>query len=113
MASQTIPLIYLQWPVVLKDPPAEVTPIEVSNSWMTHILRYLTSDELLYDKNEARCLRAKARGFTILNGQLLKRSFFEPYLKCVTPIEASYILAELYQEECGNHVGGRSLANQL
>ncbi len=48
-------------------------------------------------RTKARHLRAKAARFTILDGQLLKRSFFGPYLKCITPTEANYILAELHQ----------------
>ncbi|KAL5569775.1 hypothetical protein UlMin_026350 [Ulmus minor] len=79
---------------------------------MTPILQYLAHDELPSDKNEARRLRAKAARFTILDGQLLRRSFSGPYLKCVTPSEANYILAELHEGECGNHSGGRSLANR-
>ncbi|KAL5547039.1 hypothetical protein UlMin_006726 [Ulmus minor] len=110
--SQSIPLLYLQWPAVWKDPPAEVTTIDASDSWMTPIVRYLTSDELLEDRNEARRLRAKAARFTIHDGKLLKRSFSGPYLRCVTPIEASHILSELHDGECGNHSGGRSLANR-
>jgi len=109
--SQSIPLIFLQWPAVWKDPPAEVTTIDASDSWMTPIVCYLTSDELLEDKNKARCLRAKAASFTIHDGKLLKRSFFEPYLRCVTPVEASCILSEVHLGECRNHSGGRSLAN--
>jgi len=79
---------------------------------MTPIVRYLTSDELPEDKNEARRLRAKAARFTIHDGKLLKRSFSGPYLRCVTPVEASHILSELHDGECGNHSGGRSLANR-
>ncbi|KAL5580502.1 hypothetical protein UlMin_012944 [Ulmus minor] len=110
--SQTIPLLYLQWPAVWKDPPAEVTTIDASDSWMIPIVRYLTSDELPEDRNEARRLRAKAARFTIHDGKLLKRSFSGPYLRCVTPVEARHILSELHDGECGNHSGGRSLANR-
>ena len=110
--SQTIPLLYLQWPAVWKDPPAEVTTIDTSDSWMTPIVRYLTSDEFPEDRNEARRLRAKAARFTIHDGKLLKRSFSRPYLRCITPVEASHILSELHDGECGNHSGGRSLANR-
>ncbi|KAL5565099.1 hypothetical protein UlMin_028263 [Ulmus minor] len=110
--SQTIPLLYLQWPAVWKDPPAEITTIDTSDSWMTPIVSYLTSDELPEDRNEARRLRAKAARFTIHDGKLLKRSFSGPYLRCVTPVEASHILSELHDGECGNHSGGRSLANR-
>ncbi|KAL5570327.1 hypothetical protein UlMin_026902 [Ulmus minor] len=103
--SQSIPLIYLQWPAVWKDPPAEVTTIDAFDSWMTPIVSYLTSDELPEDRNEARRLRAKAARFTIHDGKLLKRSFSGPYLRCVTPVEASHILSELHDGECGNHSG--------
>ena len=79
---------------------------------MTPILHYLTHDELLDDKIKAQSLRAKATTFTILDGQLLRKSFSGPYLKCMTQTEADYILAELYQVECSNHAGGRILTNQ-
>jgi len=110
--SQSIPLLYLQWPAVWKDPPAEVATIDASNSWMMPIMRYLTSNELPDDKNQARRLQAKAARFTIHDGKLLKRSFSGPYLRCVTPVKASHILSELHDGECGNHSGGRSLANR-
>ena len=80
---------------------------------MTHILQYLAHDELPSNKNKARRLRAKAAHFTILDGQLLRRLFFGPYLKWVTPFEANYILGELHEGERGNHSGGRSLANRV
>ena len=73
--------------------------IDTTDSWMTPILDYLTNDELPDDKIHARCLRDKVAKFTILDGQLLRRSFSRPYLKCVTPTEADYILAELHQGE--------------
>ena len=79
---------------------------------MTPILCYLTLDEFPSDKNKVSCLGAKAVRFTILNGQLLKRLFYGPYLKCVTPEEANYILAKLFQGEYGKHAGGRSLTNR-
>ena len=76
--SQSIPLLYLQWPAVWKDPPAKVMTIDASDSWMTPIVCYLTSDELPEDRNEARGLRSKAARFTIHDGKLLKRYFFRP-----------------------------------
>ena len=110
--SQSIPLIFLKWPTVWKDPPAEVTTIDTSDSWMTPIICYLTSDELPEDKNEARHIRVRAARFTIHDGKLLKMSFSGPYLRCIIPIEASHILLELHQGECRKHSGGCSLANR-
>ena len=111
-SSQFIPLIYLQWLAVWKNPPAEVIIIDTTDSWITPILHYLTHYELPNNKIEARLLWAKAARFTILDGQLLRRSFSGPYLKCVTLTEADNILAKFHQRECGNHISGRNLANQ-
>ena len=33
-----------------------------------------------------------------------------PLLKCATPSEAKYIMREIHEGTCGNHVGGQSLA---
>ena len=96
---------------VWKNPPFEVSTVNSSDLWMAPIIHYLTHDELPDDKIEAHRLRAKAARFTILDAQLLKRSFSKPYPKCVTLEEANYILAKLYQGEYGNHARGRSLAN--
>ena len=86
--------------------------VNSSGSWVTPILQYLPHNELPSNKNEARRLQAKVAHFPILDGQLLRRLFSDPYLKCVTPTEANYILAELHEGECGNHSGGHSLANR-
>ena len=51
--SQSILLLYLQWPAIWKDPPVEITTIDTSDSWMTPIICYLTNDELPEDKNVA------------------------------------------------------------
>ena len=73
---------------------------------MIPIMSYLPSDELPDDKYKARHLRAKVVRFSILDGHLLRRFFFEPYVKCVTLTEVSYILIEHHQGECGNHARG-------
>lgn len=41
---------------------------------------------------------------------LYKRSFSLPYLRCLRPSEADYVLREVNEWICGNHLGGRSLA---
>ncbi|RVX04492.1 hypothetical protein CK203_018396 [Vitis vinifera] len=51
----------------------------------------------------------QAARFTLIGG-LYKRSFTGPYLRCLGHSEAQYVLAELHEGICGNHSGGRSLA---
>ncbi|XP_031283945.1 uncharacterized protein LOC116142666 [Pistacia vera] len=90
--------------------PKEVMDVKPADSWMTPIIRYLEHDKLLADKNEARRLRAKVVRFTIYLGQLLRKSFSGPYLKCTSLEEAKYVLTELQESEYENYAGGHSLA---
>ena len=51
-------------------------------SWLTPILHYLSSGELPNNRVEA--YKVQAARFSLVNGQLYKRSLDEPYLKCLT-----------------------------
>ena len=109
-----IPLVYIQWPATWKDESISQTVAEISvePNWMTPIATYLTNGQLPEDRNEARRVRTKAARFTLHDGQLYKRSYSGPLLRCVNPNEVKYILTELHEGECGNHSGARSLANR-
>lgn len=54
-------------------------------SWMDAILAYKSDGTLPSDPREARKLEKKAIWFEMFQGQLYKRSFFRPFLKCVPP----------------------------
>ena len=44
--------------------------------------------------------------FTLIDDQLYKRSFGGSYLKCLSELDAKYVLFELHESVCGNHRGG-------
>jgi len=48
-----------------------------------------------------------------MNNALYKRGFSMPYLKCVDEGEAKYILEEIHEGICENHVGPRSLVSKI
>ncbi|XP_021722423.1 uncharacterized protein LOC110689904 [Chenopodium quinoa] len=50
--------------------------------------------------------------FIIFRGELLKKSFSAPLLKCVGPTDADYILRKIHLGICGNYIGGRALAHK-
>ena len=50
--------------------------------------------------------------FSLVDGQLYKRSLGGPYLKCLTPEQGQYVLAELHEGICRNHPRGRTLAHR-
>ena len=82
---------------------------EVLPSWMDSIILYLSTGQLLSERDKAHKLQVQSARFSLLDGQLYKRSLGGPYLKCLTPEQSHYVLAELHEGICGNHPGGRTL----
>ena len=80
--------------------------------WTGNIAKYLRTGTLLGDPKQAHKIRVQAARFTLIGGHLYKRSLTGPYLRCLEHSEAQYVLAELHEGICGNHVGGRSLAHR-
>ena len=89
----------------------QVSQIEESPpSWMDPIRLYIASGELPDDRSMAHKVQIQSARFSLVDGQLYKWSLGGPYLKCLTPKQGQYVLAELHEGICGNHPGGRTLA---
>ncbi|KAL5808663.1 hypothetical protein ACOSQ3_029354 [Xanthoceras sorbifolium] len=110
--ERTIPMVFSQWLAVWKPARLEVEPISNEPTWITPIYDYLMNNTLPSNKVEACRIKIKAAKFSIIEGQLYKRSYFGLYLKCIDPIEAQQVLKDLHEGQCGNHSAGRSLANR-
>ena len=85
---------------------------EAPSSWMDPIILYITIGELPNDKSRAHKIQIQSSRFSIIDGQLYKRSLGGPYLKCLTTELSQYMLAELHEGICGNHPEGRTLAHR-
>ena len=57
-------------------------------------------------------LRVRSARFTVHWGTLYKRGFSTLILKCVGKEDANYILREVHEGICGNHIGARTLARK-
>ena len=75
---------------------------------MDPIVTYIRNGNLPTDPTEARKFKVMSSRFTILNDKLYKRGFSQPYLKCLDPEDAEYMLIEIYEGVCGNHSRPRS-----
>ncbi|GJW88586.1 reverse transcriptase domain-containing protein [Tanacetum coccineum] len=82
---------------------------EEGRTWMTPIHEYLTKEILPEEKRKARAIRRKARRYAVTNRVLYKRSFLGPWLQCVRPLQANYILREIHDGSCSMHAGPRSV----
>ncbi|KAL0329007.1 UNVERIFIED_CONTAM: hypothetical protein Sradi_4887400 [Sesamum radiatum] len=95
---------------VIEDPANEVLVSTSKPCWKDTIEANLTTGSLPTDRKDARTIRTRATRFTMIGGELYKRGFSQPYLKCLDPERAEYVLREVHEGSCGNHSGGRSLA---
>ncbi|GJV26736.1 reverse transcriptase domain-containing protein [Tanacetum coccineum] len=88
----------------------EVAPVveEKGITWMTPIIEYLKDRTLPGDRKKASTLRIKARHYKLLEGVLYKRSFLKPWLRCVGPLQADYVIREIHEGSCSMHAGPRS-----
>ena len=80
------------------DHPEE-EQIQGEENWIAPIVAYLKEGRLL----EARRLRIRSARYVLIDEVLYKRGFSQPYLRCLAPDEANYILREVYEGACGNH----------
>ncbi|KAL5565893.1 hypothetical protein UlMin_029057 [Ulmus minor] len=80
---------------------------------MTPIINYLITGELPMDKNEAQWLRRRSTHHAFKFGQLYKKGYLVPLLKCVTLERGLYIMQEIHEGVYGNHSGSRSLFHKV
>ena len=91
----------------------EVQQIESEENWMTPIVAYLKDVRLLEEKNEAGKLRIRSARYILMDEVLYKRGFSQPYLRCLVPNEANYVLREVHEGACENHSGARALVYKV
>nr|GEV33259.1 reverse transcriptase domain-containing protein [Tanacetum cinerariifolium] len=82
---------------------------EDGTTWMTQIADYLKEGILPGDNKEARKLRLKARQYELMKEVLYRRSFLTPWLRCVGPLQADYVMREIHKGSCSMHAGPRSV----
>ncbi|GJW89525.1 reverse transcriptase domain-containing protein [Tanacetum coccineum] len=61
------------------------------------------------EKKKARSVQFKSRRYAVINGILYKKSFFEPWLRWFGPLQANYVMREIYEVSCSMHAGPRSM----
>lgn len=85
---------------------------EVDLSRMHDIVEYLQIGELLEDEKHEHKVHIQAAYFTLINDRLYKRSFGGLYLRCLSDLEAKYVIAELHEGVSDNHPGGWTLTHR-
>ena len=68
---------------------------------------------LLDGKDAARKLKVQVSRFVLIEDVLYKRGFSRPFLRCLSHKEADYVMREVHEGICGNHLRARSLVHKL
>nr|XP_023892055.1 uncharacterized protein LOC112004061 [Quercus suber] len=97
----------------LIDDKMNMQEVNSKSSWTTPLISYLRTGASLDRKNVARKLKVQASRFVLITNVLYKRGFSRPYLRCLSPEEANYVMREVHEGICGNHLGVQSLVHKL
>ena len=79
---------------------------------MLDIIKYLQTGDVPKDRKQTHKLCIQATCITLINDQLYKRSFEDPYLKCLSKPESKYVLIKLHDGIYDNHPGGQTLVHR-
>src|SRR5664279_2437185 len=92
------------------DPESDlVVALHVTPEWTEPYLAYLTRGELPEEEIIARQIIRRSKAYTIINGELYKRSPAGIFQRCVSPEEGRNILHEIHSGDCGRHASSGSL----
>ena len=110
--SRSTPVEYLVEPSIdLCD--VEVAQIESEPSWMDPIWDYIIDGRLPGDPKEAVKIMTRSTRFTNHKGSLYKRGFFTLILKCIAGKNTEYVLREVHEGICRNHIGAWAFAGKV
>nr|XP_027071801.1 uncharacterized protein LOC113696611 [Coffea arabica] len=87
-------------------------PVNTGETWMSPFILFLGQGVLPEDRVEARKIQRKSARYALRDGEMYKRSYLGPWLKCVTPEAGRQVLHEIHEGLCGAHVGHRMLARK-
>jgi len=80
--------------------------------WIYEIKSVLEDQEVEKECNDLAMRKIPSR-FVLVGNDLYKRGYSTPLLKCVSKVEAEYILKELHHGACGIHSGAQTMAKRV
>jgi hypothetical protein len=78
-----------------RAPPAE--------DWQTKYLAWIDQGELPSDQTEARCIARKAKSFTVIDGELYKRTASGILQLCIPIPHGWELIRDIHPGVCGHH----------
>ena len=104
-------LSFIQYSPAIDKVEVQVIPLGID--WTMPIIFCLRNGTLLENCNASCRLRVQSLHFVMIGDVLYKRGFSCPYLRCLIPNEANYVMREVHEGICGNHSEARLLVHKL
>jgi hypothetical protein len=82
-------------------------------TWVKPIKEFLVNGGLPAGETESRRIQRRSKAYTIINGEMYKRSVTGVLQRCVEPEEGKEMLREIHQGECGHHASSRALVAKV
>ncbi|KAL0419071.1 UNVERIFIED_CONTAM: hypothetical protein Sradi_1320600 [Sesamum radiatum] len=87
--------------------------VQIEELWRLPLIQFLKEGTLPSDLGATKRLTFKANRFMMEGKELYKRTPEALLLKCLTKMQARYVLTEIHEGSCGNHSCGRTLAQKV
>ncbi|GKB14198.1 reverse transcriptase domain-containing protein [Tanacetum coccineum] len=85
---------------------------EEGRTWITPIREYMEKGTLSDDPDEERTIREKINNYVIEDGVLYQKSYLGPFLQCIGPLQARYVVREIHMGSCGMHDGPKRVVHK-
>ena len=105
-------LSFVQISSLIND-KANVQEVNSDKNWTVPLIAYLRSGILPDEKDAARKMKVQASRFVLIRDVLYKRGFSRPHLRCLSHDKVDYVMREVHEGICGNHLGAWSLVHKL
>lgn len=73
--------------------------------WAASTIRYLEIGKVPEDRQKQRKVKNIAACYTMIEGLLYRQGHLAPFLRCISPKEAQYVLAKIHEGICRSHSG--------
>ncbi|GER25454.1 retrotransposon protein [Striga asiatica] len=90
----------------------QVLEVEEQKDWRSPLIHWLQEPVAGKDIRDDPVGRRALR-FYLQNGILYKRSYMGPHLRCVSEQDGEYVLREVHEGCCGDHIKARALVGKV
>ncbi|XP_021739770.1 uncharacterized protein LOC110706177 [Chenopodium quinoa] len=85
----------------------------IGQQWYTDIMAYKVHGSLPDDEVQARKVKKDANWYVVINGELNKKGFSKPLLRCIPEWKLERFMEEAHSWICANHIGGKAVGVEV